>query len=390
MPLARDQTIYAQENTLPNAPVTQSKTVSKLYIPTGASSTLLKDGSGDTALLIQDHLTSTRVVETGNATQKQEYYPYGTTNGEANTISDKQFTGHRSLTDTGVYHAGARFYSSQLGQFIQGDKVLFMRGSEHTDEKVSSITQDYSSSNMFKYARNNPLLYVDRDGADAVLVFDSQSVFGAAHVSVLMENNNNDWHYYSWGSNSGIPLDPKKNINIERVPDSFSYFDENGAGLTIDPTESLDNLNVWLNETFDGQKPLYRGTYDKMVYIKGNFANAVPLAYERKKLNEGSSMFNPLSWYNLANRNCLHECLSMLKAGELDKSYGEGLISDAKNNAIIFLSSVLRVPIFAYNGLLKNNFDNQSDMHIFSMDVVETSDLQSLLMRGQHNRPIAN
>jgi len=320
------------------------------------------------------------------------YLPYGQSR-EENTIStDRQFTGHRKLEDSGIYHAGARFYSPVLGQFIQGDKVLFMRGSEDTDEKTSSITQDYSPYNMFKYARNNPLLYVDRDGADAVLVFDSKSVFGAGHVGMLMADAGDDWHYYSWAPSGKSPLHPKKRINVNRVPESFSYFtNDEGESKTIDPTANLDAFNTWLHETSaDDGKPISSGSYDKMVYINGDFSASVVEAYERTQLNKKANMLNPRNWYNVFNRNCLHECLSLIQAGRLDESYGEGAISSVKNNGVMFLSAVLRVPNLAYSGVLQDYFQNPGDMQIFGRDVMETSDLQSLLMRDLHSRAIPN
>jgi len=162
IPLTRIQLTYAQDINVPapsQAPRTQ-KTTSKLYIPTGASSTILKESNGETSLLIQDHLTSTRVIETSKGTQSQEYFPYGMANGGANTITDKQFTSHRSLADTGVYHAGARFYNPQLGLFVSADKV--------------------QGPNRYLYAMANPTTYTDPSGKIIPIIIAAIIIGGAA------------------------------------------------------------------------------------------------------------------------------------------------------------------------------------------------------------------
>jgi RHS repeat-associated protein len=120
----------------------------------------MKTSGGEENLLIQDHITSTRIVESNKGEEQQAYYPYGMTNGEANTISDKQFTSHRSLADTGVYHAGARFYNPQLGVFVSADKV--------------------QGPNRYMYGAANPTLYTDPSGKIIPIIIAAIIIGGAA------------------------------------------------------------------------------------------------------------------------------------------------------------------------------------------------------------------
>jgi RHS repeat-associated protein len=120
----------------------------------------MKTSEGEENLLIQDHITSTRIVESNKGEEQQAYYPYGMTNGEANTISDKQFTSHRSLADTGVYHAGARFYNPQLGVFVSADKV--------------------QGPNRYMYGAANPTLYTDPSGKIIPIIIAAIIIGGAA------------------------------------------------------------------------------------------------------------------------------------------------------------------------------------------------------------------
>ncbi|KXK11224.1 MAG: hypothetical protein UZ22_OP11002000429 [Microgenomates bacterium OLB23] len=162
IPLARINVSRAQQPDVPEPTRTQQagKRVSKLYIPTGASSTYMKTSDADENLLIQDHITSTRVVASNNANDSQEYYPYGMTSGEPNTVTDKQFTSHRSLEDTDVYHAGARFYNPQLGIFVSADKV--------------------QGPNRYMYAAANPTVYTDPSGKIVPIVVAAIIIGGAA------------------------------------------------------------------------------------------------------------------------------------------------------------------------------------------------------------------
>lgn len=146
IPFARIEATRAQDVDIPipTHAVVGEKRTSKTYIPTGASSTYLKTSDGEDALLIKDYLTTTKFVESAAGSESQDYHPYGTTSGKSNSYSDKQFTGHRNLEDTGVYHAGARFYNPQLGMFIQADKK--------------------QGPNRYAYVANNPISNNDPTG----------------------------------------------------------------------------------------------------------------------------------------------------------------------------------------------------------------------------------
>lgn len=162
IPLAAIQATQAQGVETPEpteAPRVPSR-VSKVYIPTGASSTYMKTSEGETALLIQDHLSSTRVVESNKGGERQDYYPYGNTRDTSITITDKQFTSHRSLEETGVYHAGARFYNPQLGLFVSADKV--------------------QGPNRYMYAMGNPSTYNDPSGEIVPIIIAAIIIGGAA------------------------------------------------------------------------------------------------------------------------------------------------------------------------------------------------------------------
>lgn len=158
IPLTKISVTYAQDVPQINPP--SQKTVSRLYIPTNAGGTIVKTNTGEQALILQDHLASTRIIDKGSTQETQQYYGYGETIGDAQTTTDKQFTSHRNLTDAGVYHAGARFYNPQLGIFVSADKV--------------------QGPNRYMYGMGNPALYTDPSGNIVPLIIAAVIIGGAS------------------------------------------------------------------------------------------------------------------------------------------------------------------------------------------------------------------
>ena len=110
----------------------------------------------DSALyyILKDHLGSASVVTdaSGNVVGEQRYYPFGETRLSTGTIyTDKLFTGQREITGLGIYHYGARFYSSKLGRFLSAD----------------TIVPGYANPqnlNRYSYVGNSPLNCTDPSG----------------------------------------------------------------------------------------------------------------------------------------------------------------------------------------------------------------------------------
>ncbi|MBL8189745.1 MAG: RHS repeat-associated core domain-containing protein [Acidobacteria bacterium] len=65
----------------------------------------------------------------------------------------QKFTGYERDSESGLDYAGARYYGSIMGRFTSPDNFL-----------NDTHTADPSSWNLYTYARNNPLRYVDPTG----------------------------------------------------------------------------------------------------------------------------------------------------------------------------------------------------------------------------------
>jgi RHS repeat-associated protein len=119
-----------------------------------------------TRYLSTDHLGSTRLVtsETGAVIGRRDLTPFGEVipagtggrGGEfgAPTGTSILFTGKERDGETGLDYFGARYMSAAQGRFTSPDPLGAAAGKEG----------DPQSWNLYAYARNNPLLYVDPDG----------------------------------------------------------------------------------------------------------------------------------------------------------------------------------------------------------------------------------
>ena len=115
---------------------------------------LLATVQGDGAIRYQhtDALGSPVAVtnEAGQVVERHDYEPYGAIIGKP-TYSGIGFTGHVMDGVTGLTYMQQRYYDQTLGLFLSVDPVT-------ADPKSGA------NFNRFKYANNNPYLYVDPDG----------------------------------------------------------------------------------------------------------------------------------------------------------------------------------------------------------------------------------
>jgi RHS repeat-associated protein len=137
--------------------------------------------------LTADHLGSTRLVTDGSGVvvQRLDYFPFGQTipmgEGYGNRNVGRipgygvtsgltvQFTGKErgdSVTEGSLDYFGARYYSAAQGRFTTPDPTFV------TKARVS----DPQQWNLYSYARNNPLKYIDPDGRELKLAIYYQGI----------------------------------------------------------------------------------------------------------------------------------------------------------------------------------------------------------------------
>ncbi len=112
-----------------------------------------------------DHLgTTTHITDgLGNLDTHQRFRPYGELEQRLGMQPLRGFAGQRNdLLDVGLVHMGAREYAPELGRWLTPDRYL--------GESPSKLVASLLEANLYAYARNNPMLWVDSSGEQAVPV----------------------------------------------------------------------------------------------------------------------------------------------------------------------------------------------------------------------------
>jgi RHS repeat-associated protein len=111
-----------------------------------------------------NHLGSPRILtdENGATISRRDFHPFGEEIVTTERIAPfgyqvddvrQKFTTYLRDAETTLDYAGARYHASSLGRFQSADNFL-----------NDTITSDTQSWNLYVYARNNPLYYVDPFG----------------------------------------------------------------------------------------------------------------------------------------------------------------------------------------------------------------------------------
>jgi RHS repeat-associated protein len=119
--------------------------------------------------LTTDHLGTTRIITdaSGNPAECHDYHPFGAevtfSSGNSRyglgcyataSLEEPGFTGKERDSETGLDYFGARYFSGAQGRFTSVDPVLM------APERL----RDPQQLNLYVYARNNPLKYIDPTG----------------------------------------------------------------------------------------------------------------------------------------------------------------------------------------------------------------------------------
>jgi len=112
--------------------------------------------TGDTAYFVGDQVSSTRltVADVGWPISEDMYYPFGQEPDATSDPNHYKFTGKERDAESGLDYFGARYYASSMGRFMTPDPS----GLAYADPT------NPQSLNLYSYAINNPLKYIDPTG----------------------------------------------------------------------------------------------------------------------------------------------------------------------------------------------------------------------------------
>ena len=254
---------------------------------------------------ITDHLGNTRVLfaasdsDTLVIKQVAHYYPFGlqlagigSTGGSDNKFlyNGKELEDEHNLY---WYHYGARFYDPQLGLW----------------HSIDPADEFYSP---YVYVRNNPVMFLDPDGKDAIpIVFEDYQVHTGirrigklplGHAGILLiDPETGLTKYYEYGRYDAENMGIVRNIP---VPDVVI---DDKTGM---PTEASLNNVLHFIASRSGQKKNILGSYIK----NDQFKKMNEYAEARMAANNNPDRQR----YNVVINNCAHFVIDVLETGGVD------------------------------------------------------------------------
>ncbi len=157
-----------------------------------------------------DHLGGTAAVSTadGYLSQELSYYPFGAMRVDeqyGQIDQSRRFTGHEYDDETDLSYMGARYYDGQTGRFASQDPVSLALGNASTqnlmtEESYENYLRDPQGHNTYSYSRNNPILFVDKNGEWFKEFATGQQSFTDFQIEVgqatkYMTDNSKAWDY---------------------------------------------------------------------------------------------------------------------------------------------------------------------------------------------------
>jgi RHS repeat-associated protein len=97
-------------------------------------------------------------------------------------FSSKPWIAHNGSATDGLCYYGYRFYDLFLQRWLNRDPL-----------------GESSGLNLYRFVGNNPISTLDPDGRDVVYLLDPAVLRGADHAAILIGNDQDGWHYFSFG-----------------------------------------------------------------------------------------------------------------------------------------------------------------------------------------------
>jgi len=293
-----------------------------IFLPNGS---IVATVSGSDASVVinyihADHLSGVNVATDENNTISEliDYYPFGNIRIDDQTATNTQrkYIGQEYDADTDLNYLNARYYDANRGQFTSQDPVFWMI--------LTDLLVDPQQLNSYSYARNNPLIYVDRNGEKVELV--GRSVLGiGTHL------------FYH------ITPDHPDQINIQGLPASTKEFTLGGYNpdFTKPFTNKLEKGIGYEGHEY-GDYPLSNLNIRGSVEInppKGesdsDLINNLGRAYENYSNDVNYNMFGNLKGFYNANSNTfVNEIGNQAGIGDQVKSFNPSGISPGSKDRL--------------------------------------------------------
>ncbi|MCH5210576.1 MAG: RHS repeat protein [Oscillospiraceae bacterium] len=305
----------------------------------------------DTVRYVKDpHGNVVEALKNGKTVGEYDYTAFGTQLKNSSTISNPfRYCGEYYDSSSGLIYLRNRYYDPSIGRFISEDPIK-------------------AGLNWYVYANNNPVMYVDPLGEDAIIITNKNSVgvegvATAGHTSAIYQDANGEWYYTYWGDKAAAVI---------HIPNTYIKEYQRGGDVTANSMDSLGNFNNVLNRILSAHGfENITSNYTDATYIVGDFTASLETAYNnvnvaaksesgsKKALDDGSVVFQGKnSAYDLFLVNCFDMTYASLSKGTLANGMNAGTYMKnlgfnggwVPNNAIPKFSEVFMNSSFTYAG----------------------------------------
>ena len=274
-----------------------------------------------------DHLGSAQLVTDyeGDEYQRIEYTPYGELWVEKKTANEKdmrylpyKFTAKEQDEETGLYYYGARYLDAKYSRWLSADPAVnnYINGNSTSGGLYNTV-----NFNLYHYAGNNPIKYIDPDGKDSGFVMDEDSVGHLGHAGMYVQTKEG----YSYFEVTGIKKDEKVGgtISGKKKTEILSK-----SPLSFPAASSVDTANNVSKKETD----LYSGV------VRRDFADKNELLEYLKKAGDNDGYNSIVSFETTPEEDKLIYDTAM-KAGKSFSNY-----SAIGNNCGTWARDVLTTP----------------------------------------------
>jgi RHS repeat-associated protein len=236
----------------------------------------------------------------GNIVNSYDYDMWGNFITKDETIHNPfTYFGQTYDESTGLYYLRARYYDPLTSRMLSEDPKWHSGNMIYGDDGnngVPNINAIRQSTNLYVYAMNNPIMFKDPFGLDAIFITDQNAVSGAGHSSTIMQDKDGVWWYCYWGDKEAVYV---------TIPDEWTY--------------SLDDINSYLRGNIGEAK--YSGKYTSFVYVEGDFTKG--LSWYKGEIDKAGTMGNnnKNSMYSVLDYNCSQTSTKAMSMGVLSDGY---------------------------------------------------------------------
>ena len=196
----------------------------------------------------------------GVVTKRYDYDAFGNELGIDNTDTNTfRYCGEYFDVETGQIYLRNRYYQPVTGRFTQLDPIK-------------------DGLNWYAYCYNNPVVFTDASGLDAIILTNEDSAGGFGHTSLLVQDSDGNWYYTYWG---------KQAAAVIQLPDDIVRYTLNGE-IVESTMSSMENFNSALNDSlsFYGLNNITKD-YTAATYVTGDFTKSLEQAYQN--VNDASN-----------------------------------------------------------------------------------------------------